>query len=862
MTTKIDKGEKVNKFLIFTIVIFCVLTIGTVIALNWQFTLNSDFGKFNKPQFDKVRGVITDFFVGIIALACALIVVAVFKVEVAQISMLMFMFQEITNFLCDNALRSIHLRYHFEHEIGYPEEVSILHNTEQQIWRLPTDNYTNCSARNQVIKDNTIIIAYDADHLNLEVGMKVQMTFDWRQIREFTDPNFETAAKGTVLQTVLQNSDGTKLECNKWIQLAGQKGIVEECEESSGQCQYKNELGRKFATVKFNIQPGNWDTTYRVPVCLLMLGYDDLRRLTKESPRFKVIATNPGVMTRIMLLSKCISSDNDDKTCTITNKESSKISAKNTNIQTPNNIDITTANAADIRSAITTNIQTEATDIQTQPTQTDIQTQPTQTDIQTQPTTEIDNFCSNNTDTVQFIKKHLPLKSILHGGVSQVVNPNKSVTAKTINLSPCGYNWLPIPGIYSKPSSEDGWTEIICKELHDKIKSHQSCFLQEEVDSIKSSCNITDLSFKHFIEVDFGFAKKWLSPHLGKVTTLKTGSNLAISQLRFYISNESVGSSSINTFKYLLQPDMVIKSAAVSLMTLFLLSTVERAVNKVITNDGKVKSRFWPLLGLFVANILGSTPINMVRFGWAYTTDEHSTTDKLSTNFVILLFLLLSAFYVGIPNKDDPFPNTIKIIMVLAGLCLLVIFDVISPILLGGRQFCPRTINFANKAENRSDTEYIKGKKKIARYVQYICLGIMCIVFILPIITQFYILFKTKKIDKIENTIFSPTAKSATTSSKHATTSSKSATTSSKHATPSSKPATPIAQPATTIAAKPIAKSQNIIPTVSATPITTLSKFDTETNKEYKIRLKDLLNKKTITLEAAKELWKVRNATQ
>ena len=85
--------------------------------LHWpNFQLQSDMADFKHAKMDKVRGVMTDHMVCITSIVMAALAVKIFYVRVHDISMIIFMFQEITNFLCDNALRTVHLRYHFESE--------------------------------------------------------------------------------------------------------------------------------------------------------------------------------------------------------------------------------------------------------------------------------------------------------------------------------------------------------------------------------------------------------------------------------------------------------------------------------------------------------------------------------------------------------------------------------------------------------------------------------------------------------------------------------------------------------------------------------------------------------------------------
>ena len=218
-------------------------------------------------------------------------------------------------------------------------------------------------------------------------------------------------------------------------------------------------------------------------------------------------------------------------------------------------------------------------------------------------------------------------------------------------------------------------------------------------------------------------------------------SNIDRKHIFLYVPKSETGIAAINTFKYFMQADMVIKSASISLMTLFLLSTIETSVNLAICNE---KSRYLYLVGVLVANILGSTPINMARFGWAYTNDARSG-EGLRTSFVILLYLLLSAFWLTIQKKDDPFPLKAKVTMVVLGLALLVIFDSLSAMIGNASEDCPRTIDGVNADNNPNDSENDRRKKNVFRMIQFGCLCVMLALYISPIIIQFYCMKSSKK---------------------------------------------------------------------------------------------------------------------
>ena len=262
---------------------------------------------------------------------------------------------------------------------------------------------------------------------------------------------------------------------------------------------------------------------------------------------------------------------------------------------------------------------------------------------------------------------------------------------------------------------------------------HAITLSYEELNSLNLS-NIL-LNFNDYVEVN---GEYW-QPYHNDVEHIYTQNRLS-----FYVPTKFVGNSSLNTFKYFLNPLMIIRSVSISLITLFLLSTVEQSINSVVCkNKNQVgKERYTWLIGFLVANVLGSTPINMIRFGWAYSEDKRSGK-TLETNFVILLFLLLSAFYLGV-NKNDPFPFYMKVTLVVGGLFLLVMYDTVSNILLEERD-CPATINGVNMKVHNTDTDYIKKQKRMAKIITYVCIFVMIAIYVTPIYVQFKLMNSKKK---------------------------------------------------------------------------------------------------------------------
>ena len=125
--------------------------------------------------------------------------------------------------------------------------------------------------------------------------------------------------------------------------------------------------------------------------------------------------------------------------------------------------------------------------------------------------------------------------------------------------------------------------------------------------------------------------------------------------VQVHIPEDRVGPIQLNTFKYFLHPDMITRSGCVTLMTLFLLCTIEHGISNMLKDKNKNDGKYLPLLAVFATSILGATPINLVRFSWAYTNDRQSG-ENLQTSFVILIFLLVSCVYMGL-TKEDAFPS-------------------------------------------------------------------------------------------------------------------------------------------------------------------------------------------------------------
>ena len=212
--------------------------------------------------------------------------------------------------------------------------------------------------------------------------------------------------------------------------------------------------------------------------------------------------------------------------------------------------------------------------------------------------------------------------------------------------------------------------------------------------------------------------------------------------IEYHVPEDSdMGSIQFNTFKYFFHPDMITKSGCVTLMTLFLLATIEHSLSKMLVDKNGIHGKYMPLIAVFATSILGATPINLLRFSWAYTNDMQSG-ENLQTSFVILIFLLVSCVYMGL-TKDDSFPQFWKTWLVVIGMALLVIFDNIKHT-QGGRLKCPNNLHYINlgktekKKKNKTDFEKkMDSKRKISDYMGTLCVGAMVSLFVLPILVQF-----------------------------------------------------------------------------------------------------------------------------
>ena len=118
------------------------------------------------------------------------------------------------------------------------------------------------------------------------------------------------------------------------------------------------------------------------------------------------------------------------------------------------------------------------------------------------------------------------------------------------------------------------------------------------------------------------------------------------------------------------------KSAIVSIVTIFLLDAVDGAFSKFIDAyrpafSPKVQ-RYLPLVGLWAANVLASVPINTLRFGWAYDETGESTVNP---GVVAMLFLVMLAVYVRLHDDaaEDVFPLRSKVTIGIIGMSILVL---------------------------------------------------------------------------------------------------------------------------------------------------------------------------------------------
>ena len=161
--------------------------------------------------------------------------------------------------------------------------------------------------------------------------------------------------------------------------------------------------------------------------------------------------------------------------------------------------------------------------------------------------------------------------------------------------------------------------------------------------------------------------------------------------VQVHIPEDRVGPIQLNTFKYFLHPDMITRSGCVTLMTLFLLCTIEHGISNMLKDKNKNDGKYLPLLAVFATNIwVRHQSIWYDLVGRIRMIDNRR---KSTTNFVILIFLLVSCVYMGL-TKEDAFPQTSKTFLVI-GMTLLVIYDNIKET-QGSRLDCPHNLHYVN----------------------------------------------------------------------------------------------------------------------------------------------------------------------
>ena len=95
----LSEGSRMGLFLVSV----CIVIIGLITFMTWGFSHQSDFADFKTTSTDRSRGVLTDFVVGLIAVGIGTVFMKFIpSLQVAHFSMILFMFQEMTNFLCDS----------------------------------------------------------------------------------------------------------------------------------------------------------------------------------------------------------------------------------------------------------------------------------------------------------------------------------------------------------------------------------------------------------------------------------------------------------------------------------------------------------------------------------------------------------------------------------------------------------------------------------------------------------------------------------------------------------------------------------------------------------------------------------------
>jgi len=136
-------------------------------------------------------------------------------------------------------------------------------------------------------------------------------------------------------------------------------------------------------------------------------------------------------------------------------------------------------------------------------------------------------------------------------------------------------------------------------------------------------------------------------------------------------------SASLGALQYFALP-IGTRSAIISVLTVFLLDATSGAIDEfvlpVATALPEAAARYLPVLSMWLASVLASVPVNVLRFDWAY----RDTKPDVSDGVVCLAFLLMSAVYMRLHRDggDDEanFPKRSKATLALLGLVIVVFY--------------------------------------------------------------------------------------------------------------------------------------------------------------------------------------------
>jgi len=152
------------------------------------------------------------------------------------------------------------------------------------------------------------------------------------------------------------------------------------------------------------------------------------------------------------------------------------------------------------------------------------------------------------------------------------------------------------------------------------------------------------------------------------------GDPITFRPISFKLIKRTVWESVAYALTYLVDVKGV-RSAIVTVMTLFLLDTVGSSIDDFVSPKTS-PSVIVSTLTFMATNVLASIPVNALRFKWAY-----SNNNTIDDSFIALVFLLLTAVYLRSHRQDQDeavFRKTSKTTIALLGLTLAAVYSTLD----------------------------------------------------------------------------------------------------------------------------------------------------------------------------------------